>query len=53
MIPDEIRNEIEAKCDIQESKNNSRNKEMQEYQNQKGELQSPRKAYDHTNTWTI
>ena len=24
MIPDEIRNGIEAKCDIQESKNNNR-----------------------------
>jgi len=45
MIPDEIRDEIEAKCDIQESKNNSRNEKMQEYQNQKGERPAPRKAY--------
>ena len=33
--PNEIRNGIEAKCDIQESKNNSSNKERKEYQNQK------------------
>ena len=45
MIPDEIRNEIEANCDIQESKNNGKNKEMQEYQNQKGESPAARKAY--------
>ena len=45
MIPDEIRNEIEAKCDMQESKKNSKNKEMQEYHNQKGERPAPRKAY--------
>ena len=36
MISNEVRNEIEAKCDIHESKNNSRNKKMQEYQNKKG-----------------
>ena len=40
MIPDEIKNEIEAKCDIQESKNNSRNKERKEYQNQERERES-------------
>ena len=50
MIPDEIMNEIEAKCDIQESKNNSRNKEMQEYQNQKGKTPTLREVYDHMNT---
>ena len=38
MIPDEIRNEIEAKCDIQELKNKRRNKEMTEYQNQEENL---------------
>ena len=38
MITDEIRNEIEAKCDTQESKNNSRNKEKKEYQNQEENL---------------
>ena len=37
MIWNEIRNRIEAKGDIHESKNNSKNKKMQEYQNQKGE----------------
>ena len=31
--------------DIQESKNNNRNKKMQEYQNQKEECPAPRKAY--------
>ena len=46
MIPDEIRNGIEAKCDIQESKNNSRNKEKKEYQNQKGESPAPHEAYE-------
>ena len=45
MIPDEIRNGIKAKCDIQKSKNNSRNKEIQEYQNQKGEATALREAY--------
>ena len=35
MIWNEIRNRIEAKGDIQESKNNSKNKERKEYQNQK------------------
>ena len=45
MIPDEIGNEIDAKCDMQESKNNSRNKEMQEYENQKGEAPAIREAY--------
>ena len=50
MISDEIRNGIEAKCDIQESKNNSRNKERKEYQNQKRENPAPREAYNHTNT---
>jgi len=48
MIPDEIRNGIEAKCDIQESKNKGRNKERKEYQNQKRERESlaPREAYE-------
>ena len=46
MILDEIRNGIEAKCDIQESKNNSRNKERKEYQNQKGESPAPHEAYE-------
>ena len=45
--PIEIRNGIEAKCDIQESKNNNRNKERKEYQNQKRGTLAPR---DHTNT---
>ena len=45
MISNEIRNRIKVKCDIQESKNNSKNKEMQEYHNQKGESLAPRKAY--------
>ena len=45
MIPNEIRNGIEAKCDIKGSKNNSRNKERKEYQNQKGESPAPREAY--------
>ena len=45
MIWNEIRNRIEAKGDIQESKNNSRNKERKEYQNQKRESQVPRKSY--------
>jgi len=49
MIPDEIRNGIEVKCDIQESKNNSRNKERKEYQNQKRETPA-RIMFDHTNT---
>ena len=40
MIWNEIRNRIEAKGDIQESKNNSRNKERKEYQNQKRERES-------------
>ena len=41
MISNEVRNEIEAKGDIQESKNNSRNKKMQEYQNKReGEYSS-------------
>ena len=31
----EIRNRIEAKGDIPESKNNNRNKKMQEYQNKR------------------
>ena len=47
MIQDEIRNEIKAKCDIQESKNNSKNKERKEYQNQKKESPVLRKAYSH------
>ena len=42
MIPEEIRNGIEAKYDIQESKNNSRNKERKEYQNQKRGTLAPR-----------
>ena len=45
MIPDEIGNEIDAKCDMQELKNNSRNKEMQKYQNQKGEAPALHEAY--------
>ena len=44
MIWNKIRNRIEAKGDIQESKNNSRNKERKEYQNQK-ETQAPRNMY--------
>ena len=47
MIWNEIRNRIEAKGDIHESKNNSRNKERKEYQNQKKERPVPRKAYSH------
>ena len=38
MISDEIRNEIEAKYDIQKLKNNSRSKEKKEYQNQEENL---------------
>jgi len=45
--PIEIRNGIEAKCDIQESKNNGRNKERKEYKNQKRESPAPRGAYEH------
>ena len=49
MIWNEIRNRIEAKGDIQESKNNSRNKERKEYQNPKRERERespvPRKSY--------
>ena len=40
MISDEIRNGIEAKCDIKESKNNMGNKKKKEYQNQKRESSS-------------
>ena len=50
MIPDEIRNEIEAKCDIQESKNNCRNKERKEYQNQKRGTPAPREAHELNET---
>ena len=45
MNPDELRNEIGARYEIQESNINSKNKEMQEYQNQKGESLATRKAY--------
>ena len=45
MIPDEIRNEIETKPDIQESKNNSRNKRIQEYQNGQKKTLAPRHMY--------
>jgi len=38
MISKEVRNEIEAKYDIHESKNNSRNTERKEYQNQEENL---------------
>ena len=41
MNSDEIRNEIEAKSDIQELKNNSRNKGRQEYQNGKKKTLAP------------
>ena len=53
MIINEIKDRIEAKWDIQELKNNSRKKEIQEYHNQKGERSAPRKAYVSTNTCTI
>ena len=53
MISNEIRNRMEAKCDIHESKNNSKNKEMQEYQNKRERTQAPRKAYCLSNTCTI
>ena len=46
MISNEIRNRIEAKCDIQESKNNSKNKEGPEYQNRQRETPAPRSIYD-------
>ena len=45
MISNEVRNEIVAKGDIPKSKNNKKNKKMQEYQNQKRERPAPRKAY--------
>ena len=45
MISDEIRNGIEANCDIQELKNNSRNKERKEYQI-KREPPTPYEAYE-------
>ena len=50
MIPDEIKNGIESKCDIQELKNNSRNKEMQEYQNQNRGTPAPREAHELNET---
>ena len=43
---------IEAKCDTQESRNNSRNKESQEYQNQKEKSSSSSqsvRSHEHLN----
>jgi len=48
MISNEVRNEIEGKGNIPESKNNNRNKKMQEYQNKRERTQVPRKAYSLT-----
>jgi len=52
MISNEIRNRIEAKCDIQESKNNSKNKERKEFQNQKernSNFSESVRAHEHLN----
>ena len=45
MISDEIRNGIKAKFDIQESKNNSKNKGKQEYLNGQKKTPAPRHMY--------
>ena len=53
MIPDEIRNEIEAKCEIQKSKNNSKNKEMQDIRIKRERDQLLAKRTVSSNTCTI
>ena len=46
MISDEIRNRKKAKSDIQESKNNNRNKKVEILENEQRELRAPRNMYD-------